>query len=103
VTYASAIAGGLVPIDLDARCMFNIWLTYHPDAGRIPRVRQVIDWLIQSFDSRRFPWFRDEFVHPKAFPYVDRSEPLFNMNWQFAEDEVPSIEFPGFVVITGGR
>jgi hypothetical protein len=34
---------------------------------------------------------------------MDRSEPLFNMNWHFAEDEVPSIEFPGFVVITGGR
>src|ERR1043165_853288 len=55
----------LVPIDIaETRLMHDIWLTYHPDVSRIPRVRRVIDWIIDAFDSRKFPWFGDEFVHP---------------------------------------
>jgi DNA-binding transcriptional LysR family regulator len=97
-TYASAIAEGLVPIDLEARSMYDIWLTYHPDVARIPRVRHVIDWVIDSFDSRRFPWFRDEFIHPREFARIYRGEPLFNVSGHFAEDEVPFIEFPGLML-----
>ncbi len=102
-TYASAIADGLVAIDLDARRMFDIWLTYHPDVARIPRVRAVIDWVIDCFEPRRFPWFRDEFVHPREFAEIYRGEPLFNVSGRFAEDEIPFIEFPGLVLIPGGR
>ena len=102
-TYASAIAEGLVPIDLDARSMFDVWLTYHPDLARIPRVRHVIDWVVDSFDPRRFPWFRDEFVHPREFAGIYRGEPLFNLSGHFAEDEVPFIEFPDFMLMAGGR
>lgn len=67
-TYVHAIGGRMVPIELDLHFQFDIWLTYHPDAARIPRVRRVIDWIIDSFDSRKFPWFRDEFIHPKDLP-----------------------------------
>src|SRR5229473_2470219 len=102
-TYASAIAEGLVAIDLDARSMFDVWLTYHPDVARIPRVRHVIDWVVDSFDPRRFPWFRDEFVHPREFAGIYRGEPLFNVSGHFAEDEVPFIEFPDFMLRAGGR
>jgi DNA-binding transcriptional LysR family regulator len=102
-TYASAIAEGLVPIDLDARSMFDVWLTYHPDVVRIPRVRHVVDWVVDSFDPRRFPWFRDEFVHPSEFAGIYRGEPLFNLSGHFAEDEVPFIEFPDFMLMAAGR
>jgi len=102
-TYASAIAEGLVAIDLDARSMFDVWLTYHPDVAHIPRVRHVIDWVVDSFDPRRFPWFRDEFVHPREFAGIYRGEPLFNVSGHFAEDEVPFIEFPDFMLMAGGR
>src|SRR6266481_9257176 len=30
-TYIPAVAGPLVPLDLDIRFQFDIWLTYHPD------------------------------------------------------------------------
>lgn len=65
-TYLHAIGAKMRPIDVaqDFRLPFDIWLTYHPDAGRIPRVRKMIDWIVASFDSRKFPWFRDEFIHP---------------------------------------
>ena len=67
-TYARAVSGRVVPIDIGLHFQFDIWLTYHPDAVRIPRVRGVVDWLIDAFDSKRFPWFQDEFIHPNDFP-----------------------------------
>jgi DNA-binding transcriptional LysR family regulator len=63
-TYYFAIGAPLVPLELDWTYSFDIWLSYHADLGQIPRVRRMIDWAIDSFDPRRFPWFRDEFIHP---------------------------------------
>jgi DNA-binding transcriptional LysR family regulator len=83
-TYVHAIGGLMVPIDVNIRFQFDIWLTYHPDAGRIPRVRRMIDWIIASFDPREFPWFRDEFIHPKDLPKEYRGEPLVNLFAGFA-------------------
>ena len=40
-------------------------MTYHPDARSIRRVALFIDWLRTVFDPRRFPWFGDEFIHPR--------------------------------------
>jgi hypothetical protein len=28
----------------------------------------MIEWLVEAFSPRRFPWFGDRFVHPKDFP-----------------------------------
>ncbi len=67
-TYARAVSGRVIPIDVGLHFQFDIWLTYHPDAIRIPRVRRMVDWLIDAFDPKRFPWFRDEFIHPNDFP-----------------------------------
>lgn len=67
-TYSSAIGGRVIPIDIDGvRVAQDIWLTYHKDAAKIPRVRRVIDWLIECFSPKKYPWFRDEFVHPREF------------------------------------
>ncbi len=67
-TYCAALGVTAVPIDLPFRAHQDIWLAYHPDAARIPRVRKLIDWLIASFSPQRYPWFADERVHPKDFP-----------------------------------
>ncbi|SEN40796.1 transcriptional regulator, LysR family [Methylobacterium sp. UNC300MFChir4.1] len=67
-TYASAIGAQVVPVDNLGRFSVDIWLTYHPDAERITRVRRTIDWLRASFDPKRYPWFRDEFIHPRDLP-----------------------------------
>jgi DNA-binding transcriptional LysR family regulator len=83
-TYVHAIGGPMVPIEVDIRFHFDVWLTYHPGAGRIPRVRRMIDWIVASFDPREFPWFRDEFVHPNDLPKEYRGEPLVNLFAGFA-------------------
>jgi DNA-binding transcriptional LysR family regulator len=67
-TYASAIGARVVPIDGLVQVGLDIWLTYHPDAERIERVRRSIDWIRASFDPGRYPWFRDDFIHPRDLP-----------------------------------
>jgi DNA-binding transcriptional LysR family regulator len=80
-TYAAAIGARVIPVDIDPglRFSFDIWLTYHPDANRIPRVRRTIDWIIESFDAKQFPWFGDHFIHPKDLPHEYHGAPLVNL------------------------
>jgi DNA-binding transcriptional LysR family regulator len=78
-TYAQAIGAQLVPLDLGVHETVDIWLTYHPDAKRIARVSRLIDWAIQAFSPQKYPWFRDEFIHPSELAAAYRGEPLVNM------------------------
>ncbi len=78
-TYTHFIGGPAVPIDVGPRFVFDIWLTYHPDAAKIARVRRVIDWVKDSFDAQKFPWFGEQFIHPYDLPKAYRGEPLVNM------------------------
>ncbi|MSU88325.1 LysR family transcriptional regulator [Rhodobacteraceae bacterium 2CG4] len=70
-TFASALGADLVPIDIGVHHRIDIWMTYHPDARRTPRIATIIDWLIGAFDASKYPWFRDEFIHPSAFGEFD--------------------------------
>jgi hypothetical protein len=36
----------------------------------------MIDWLVEAFNPARFPWFKDEFVHPREFTAVYKGESL---------------------------
>jgi DNA-binding transcriptional LysR family regulator len=83
-TYTHFIAGRIVPIEVGPRFRFHIWLTYHPDVAKIARVRRVIDWARDSFDAQKFPWFGEQFIHPRDLPKVYRGEPLINMFEGFA-------------------
>ena len=83
-TYTHFIGGRIVPIEPGPRFRFEIWLTYHPDAARIARVRRVIDWVRDSFDAQKFPWFGERFIHPYDLPKAYRGEPLINMFEGFA-------------------
>jgi DNA-binding transcriptional LysR family regulator len=66
-TYCFAIGAPLVALDIDWVYSFDIWLSFHPDLGQVPRVRRMIDWAIDEFDPQKCPWFRDEFIHPSMF------------------------------------
>jgi DNA-binding transcriptional LysR family regulator len=90
-TYIPAIAGPLIPLDIDVKFSLDIWLTYHPDAKRIPRVKQLIDWTIQAFDGRKYPWFRDEFVHPNDLQKSYKGEPLVNLFAGFMKESRPKV------------
>ena len=91
-TYIPAVAGPADPAR-SRRQIFDldIWLTYHPDAKRIPRVKQLIDWTIQAFDGRKYPWFRDEFVHPNDLQKSYKGEPLVNLFAGFMKESRPQV------------
>lgn len=74
-TYACALGGKLIPLDLDLHWSFDIWLSYHPTSARIPRVRQMIDWLKEAFNPAKYPWFQDELIFPWELNAVVRAQP----------------------------
>lgn len=79
-TYVYTIGAPLVPIvlDVDIRMELDIWMTYHVDAARIPRVRRLADLLIASFSPKQHPWFRDEFIPPEQLAKYYRGKELSN-------------------------
>jgi DNA-binding transcriptional LysR family regulator len=91
-TYVPALGDPLIPLDLGVKFELDIWLAYHPDAKKIPRVRQLIEWTVQSFDGRKYPWFGDEFVHPNDLRklYKD-AEPLVNLFAGFKKISRPKV------------
>ncbi len=58
----------LEPIDAGVRFTRDISLVYHPDLAKTPRVRLMIDWLVEIFSPKRYPCFADEFIHPRDLP-----------------------------------
>jgi DNA-binding transcriptional LysR family regulator len=78
-TYMHAMGPQMVPIDLDLVFSFDVWLAYHADAAQIPRVRRLLDWVKESFDPQKYPWFRDEFIHPREFSKEYRGPALVNL------------------------
>ena len=87
-TYIHVMGPKMVPLDIGAVFPFDIWLTYHADAARVPRVRRLIDWVIENFDPKTFPWFRDEFIHPRDLPSLYHGPPLVNLFEGQAWDQV---------------
>jgi DNA-binding transcriptional LysR family regulator len=85
-SYASELGGKIVPLDVELRRPFDIWLSYHPGNGRIPRVRHMIDWLVEAFNPAKFPWFKDEFVHPSEFKAVYKGESLTHLFGGFSTE-----------------
>jgi hypothetical protein len=68
-----------VPLDLKIHVPIEIWMTFHEGAAHIPRVRRLVDWLVEAFSPRKFPWFRDEFISPIELAQAYKGEPLVNM------------------------
>jgi DNA-binding transcriptional LysR family regulator len=70
-TYAQALGASIVPVDIGIRHHMDIWMTYHPDVRSVRRVVAFIDWLRGLFDTKRYPCFRDEFIHPNDLTKPD--------------------------------
>jgi DNA-binding transcriptional LysR family regulator len=86
-TYACALGGSMIPLQIELRRPYDIWLSYHPGSDRIARVRHMIDWLIEAFNPAKFPWFKDEFVHPGEFKAVYMGESLTHLFGGFSTEE----------------
>ncbi len=77
-SYASVLNAPVVPVDLGLNHYMDIWLTYHPDARKTTRASLVIDWVKSIFDPSRFPWFRDEFIHPNELAQMMKDDASLN-------------------------
>ncbi len=94
-TYAQALGADLVPIDIGVRHQKDIWMTYHPDVKGIRRVAIFIEWLRSLFDTKRYPWFRDEFIHPNELmkpdspARVDVARPIVT---RLPDQGIPSVQ-----------
>ena len=63
-SYALVFGGRFVPVEIGVVHSLEIWMTYHPDIRKSKRHMVVIDLLRKLFDPRRYPCFREEFIHP---------------------------------------
>ena len=66
-TYARAITRNVVPIDMELKLRRDLWLAYPADARKSKAVTKLLAWLRDSFDTQKYPWFSDDFVHPERF------------------------------------
>jgi DNA-binding transcriptional LysR family regulator len=66
-TYVRAISRNVRPLDLPVQLRFDLWLSYHRSARTAPAVRIAVDWLREAFDTTRYPWFSEWFIHPNEF------------------------------------
>ena len=66
-TYARAITGNVVPVDMGVRFRRDIWLVYRPEAKQTKAGASIISWIKDSFDNARYPWFSDKYLHPDHF------------------------------------
>jgi DNA-binding transcriptional LysR family regulator len=64
-TYIVGLGSDLIPVDIGLRYQVDVWMTCHPDARGLRRVSIFMDWLKTLFDPKRYPWFGDEFIHPR--------------------------------------
>lgn len=75
-----------LPIELNYK--LDVWLVYHPEAARQPAVRMTIDFLKECFNSRKFPWFREEYVPPGELLTLDGEEwRINNVNYDPLDPE----------------
>lgn len=70
-TYAFALGADVVPVDIGIKHHMDIWLTYHPDAKDVKRIALFMEWIRSLFDTKRYPWFGDEFIHPNDLAKVE--------------------------------
>ncbi len=63
-TFACALDAPVVPVDIGIHHTMDIWLTYSRSTRQTKRAGHVIEWVKSIFDPARYPWFRDEFIHP---------------------------------------
>ncbi|MCC6737320.1 MAG: LysR family transcriptional regulator [Bauldia sp.] len=63
-TFACALDAPVVPVDLGIHHRMDIWLTCSRTTRQTKRVGHVVEWVKSIFDPARYPWFRDDFIHP---------------------------------------
>ncbi|WP_269769803.1 LysR family transcriptional regulator [Flavisphingomonas formosensis] len=85
-TYVVDLTNRLVPLDLPVQFRFDLYYYYHPEARDAPPLRATIDWLKHMFDPVRYPWFREDFVHPRDVDIRRRDGRVVNLFASMTDD-----------------
>jgi DNA-binding transcriptional LysR family regulator len=63
-SYIGEIFPKLIPLQLPELAPIQFWMTYTERVRRLPRGQVVIEFLRSCFDTKTYPWFSQEFIHP---------------------------------------
>jgi DNA-binding transcriptional LysR family regulator len=66
-TYARAVSRRVRPIDIGIQLKREILCVINPAKANLSEVTRAVAWLRDAFCGETYPWFRDEFVHPRDF------------------------------------
>jgi transcriptional regulator with XRE-family HTH domain len=75
-TYACALGGKIIPLEIELRRPYHISLFYHRGSGRIPRIRHMTDRLTEACTPAKYPWLNHEFLDPSDCKAVYKGETL---------------------------
>jgi DNA-binding transcriptional LysR family regulator len=78
-TYVSAIARGLVPVDIGLRIEGDIYLVTKKSPANAETVELISTWIKQVFRPGDHPWFAQEFADPKTFVKNASSEVVVDL------------------------
>jgi DNA-binding transcriptional LysR family regulator len=66
-TYLTALGAAVVPVDIGFVMSHEIQMAYHAEARKTRRMALALDFIKEAFDKNRYPWFGNEFIHPRDF------------------------------------
>lgn len=66
-TYARTISKNLIPVCDDYHLRREVYLVCHKEATKVAHNKAVIKWIRDAFDSKKYPWFKEDFIHPSSF------------------------------------
>jgi len=72
-SYLGEVFPKLIPLQLPELAPIQFWMTYTERVRRLPRGKVVIEFLRACFDSKTYPWFSQEFIHPLALKEHSKS------------------------------
>lgn len=88
-TYARAIDRRVKPLDIGIQLRREILCVTAARRRASPAVALAIDWVRASFSSEMFPWFRDQFVHPRDFEETLSSRSVIGLFEGFIDSLAP--------------
>ncbi|NWK97495.1 LysR family transcriptional regulator [Sphingobium lactosutens] len=78
-TYARAVSRRVRPLDIGVQLRREIFCVFNAERQACSGVQLVVAWLRKSFNGGAFPWFADDFVHPRDFEPVISSPNVISM------------------------
>jgi len=73
-SYSRAISRKVIALDSGPQPYRRpIYLVYNKNMKKTGKIDAVIDWLKDVFDKKKYPWFSEEFIHPREIErYLDK-------------------------------